>query len=249
MHLIEQYALSCGVKIDKPHIEPLFFPVSHDKYVTLHASSGMAAKNYDYFPDVVSLILPYLEKHNIKIMQIGGREDPSLSGCIHYHGTTSIRQTAYLIQNSLLHFGNDSFSTHVASGFDKKIVCLYSVLYKECCGPYWGNKDNQILIESDRNGLKPSFSDKESPKMVNLINPETIACSVLDLLNIDHDLHKIKTLHTGKRLSPLPLFLLFQIILCLNHLHLANQLIFGVTSVLTKLTLQDGHMTENAISS
>lgn len=198
MHLIEQYALSCGVKIDKPHIEPLFFPVSDDKYITLHASSGMAAKNYDYFPDVVSLISPYLEKHNIKIMQIGGKEDPSLSGCIHYHGTTSIRQTAYLIQNSLLHFGNDSFSTHVASGFDKKIVCLYSVLYKECCGPYWGNKDNQILIESDRNGLKPSFSNKESPKMVNLIKPETIACAVLDLLNIDHDLHKIKTLHTGK---------------------------------------------------
>lgn len=198
MHLIEQYALSCGVKIDKPHIETLFFPVSYEKYITLHASSGMESKNYDYFEDVVAMLSPFLKKENIQVIQIGAKEDSKIPGCIHYNGNTSIRQTAYLIKNSMLHFGNDSFSAHVASGFNKKIVCLYSILYKECCGPYWGNPKDHILLESDRGGLKPSFSNKESPKTVNFIKPEDIAKGVLSLLDISNDINKIETLHIGR---------------------------------------------------
>jgi hypothetical protein len=199
MHLIEQYALACGVKIDKPHIETCFFPLSEEKYITLHASSGMQSKNYDYYDDVVEMINPHLGKEGIKIIQIGAKEDRPIKGCEHYQGKTNIKQSAYIIENSTLHFGNDSFSTHVASGFNKKIVCLYSVLYKECCGPYWGDKSNQILIESHRNGLKPSFSNKESIKTINLIKPENIAASILKLLNIDNDLKNIETLHLGNR--------------------------------------------------
>jgi hypothetical protein len=197
MHLIEQYALSCGVKIDKPHIETCFYPIAENKYITLHASSGMQAKNYDYYNDVMEMILPHLNSQGIKVIQIGGKEDKSIRGCEHLHGRTNIKQSAYIIQNSLLHFGNDSFSTHVASGFNKKIVCLYSVLFKECCGPYWGDKENQILIESHRNGLKPSFSDSEEPKMVNLIKPEEIASSILKLLKIENTISEIETLHLG----------------------------------------------------
>lgn len=199
MHLIEQYALSCGVKIDKPHIEESFFPVPFKKYITIHASSGMESKNYDYYSDVIEMITPYLIDKDIHIIQIGAKDDIKLDGCEHLNGTTTIRQTSYIIKNSLLHFGNDSFSTHVASGFNKKIVCLYSILYKECCGPYWGDKKNHILIESHRNGLKPSFSNKESPKNVNLINPETIASGILKLLNIENQLDKISTIHIGKQ--------------------------------------------------
>ena len=175
MHLIEQYALSCGVKIDKPLIETLFFPVECEKYITLHASSGMESKNYDYFSDVIEIINPYLEKNNISIIQIGAKEDAKL------------------------HLGNDSFSAHVASGFNKKIVCLYSILYKECCGPYWGDEKDHVLLESDRGGQKPSFSNKEYPKTVNFIDPEEIACGVLDLLNIKHDADKIETIHIGSQ--------------------------------------------------
>ena len=60
MHLVEQYALSCGVKIDKPQVETSFFPLPFDKYIILHASSGMPSKNYDYFEDVIETIYPHL---------------------------------------------------------------------------------------------------------------------------------------------------------------------------------------------
>ena len=102
MHLIEQYALSCGVKIDKPVVETSYFPVDCEKYITLHASSGMEAKNYDYFTDVITLISPYLEQKNIKIIQIGDRKDKKLEGCIHYNGTTNLKQSFYLIKNSIV---------------------------------------------------------------------------------------------------------------------------------------------------
>ena len=78
MHLLEQYSLSCGIKIDKPHVETSFFPIDCDKYITLHASSGMEAKNYDYFKDVIDLIHPHLESNNIKIVQIGDIKDKKL---------------------------------------------------------------------------------------------------------------------------------------------------------------------------
>ena len=197
MHLIEQYALSCGVKIDKPHIETCYYPVSAEKYITLHASSGMEAKNYDYYNDVVELISPYLNREGIAIIQIGKSEDRRIDNCIHYNGSTNLKQVCYLIQNSLLHVGNDSFGCHVASGFNKKLVGLYSVLYKECCGPYWGDKDKQVMLEADRKGKKPSFSNTENPKTVNTIMPEKVAVSILDLLGIKHELLNLSTLHIG----------------------------------------------------
>jgi hypothetical protein len=198
MHLLERYALSCGVKIDKPSIEPAFYPVPFEKYIILHPSSGMESKNYDHYNDVINLILPHLEKEGIKIVQIGGADDSKIKKCHALNGQTSIKQAAFLIKNSMLVVGNDSFSAHMASGLNVKSVTLYNVLYKECCSPYWSNEAQASLIESHRNGNKASFSDKEDPKTINYIYPEKIACAILDKLNISHDLHKIETLHIGK---------------------------------------------------
>ena len=191
MHLVEQYALSCGVKIAEPFIETNFFPLPFEKYVIIHPSSGMDAKNYDYYKDVIELCLPYFKKNDIHLVQIGTTKDIPLPHCHSVQGVTSLNQAAYLIKNCLLLIGNDSFSTHVAGGFNKKLVSLYSVLYKECCSPYWGDKKNQILLQADREGDKPSFSATEPQKVVNNILPEDIASGVLKLLKIKNNLKKI----------------------------------------------------------
>ena len=197
MHLVEQYALSCGVKIDAPHIETSYFPISSKKYITLHASNRIQSKTYDYYNDVMDLVHPYLKEHDIDVIQIGSKDEQKVGRCIHHQGQTTIKQAAYIIQNSLLHFGTDSFSTHVASGFNKKIISLYSTLYKECCGPYWGDENDHVLLEPDRSKSKASFSDTEYPKTINTILPETIACAILDQLGIEHTINGIETLHIG----------------------------------------------------
>lgn len=197
MHLLEQYALSCGIKIDKPFIETSYYPTESNKYITLHTSNRIQSKTYDYYNDVLDLIHPFLKEEGIDVIQIGSRNEEKINHCIHYQGKTTIRQASYLIKNSLLHFGTDSFSTHVASGFNKKIVSLYSVLFKECCGPFWGDRNDHVLLEPDWSKSKPSFSDQEYPKSINSIMPEKVAKPVLDLLNIKNDLKNIETFHIG----------------------------------------------------
>ena len=38
MHILEQYALNCGLKINKPYILDTFFPMIYDKYISFHAN-------------------------------------------------------------------------------------------------------------------------------------------------------------------------------------------------------------------
>ena len=100
---------------------------------------------------------PYLKEKDIDVVQIGSKDEQMVEHCIHHQGQTTIKQAAYIIENSLLHLGTDSFSTHVASGFNKKIISLYSTLYKECCGPYWGDENDHVLLEPDRSKKESEF--------------------------------------------------------------------------------------------
>ena len=59
MHLIEQYALSCGAKINKPYIREKYFPIPANNYITFSPQSK-PSKNYDYWKEVLSMIVPPL---------------------------------------------------------------------------------------------------------------------------------------------------------------------------------------------
>jgi len=196
MHLLERYATSCGVKIDRPYIYDKFFPLPFDKYITFQPYSKYEAKNYDYWGEVLILLTPFLEKHNIRVVQIGGEKDKQVQGCHVLCGQTKIQQAAYIIKNSLLHLGTDSFAAHIASGFNKKIVAIYSNNNIENVKPYWSDQKDLTLIRAESN-KKPSYSANEFPKQINDIKPELIAQSVLDALDIK-EIINIKTLFIGK---------------------------------------------------
>ena len=202
MHFLERYALSSGLKIDKPFIYEKFFPVPLEKYITLHPHSQYNSKNYDFWPEVLNLIVPVLEKEKISIVQIGTDQDVQLDGTYRVSGQTTINQVAYIVKNSMLHVGADSFPVHIASSYDKKIVALYSNSFVNCARPMWGTPENQVLLEPSRvNGEKPSFSAEENPKTINSIGPEKIAKSVLDLLGLRHNIYH-ETVYYGKLYSP-----------------------------------------------
>lgn len=200
MHLLEQYALSSGLKIDNPFIYYSYYPVPFEKYVTFHISKKDQIRDYDYWLDVIQFVAPLLEARGIKIIQVGTKDDPLVNSSyiVDLRGNTNIRQLAYVIKNSMLHFGIDSFPVHLASYFDKKMVVIYSNTFKECVRPYWGTKDNQKLIETHRNGNKPSFAYVENPKTINLIKPEQITSAILDSLGISN-YKSFETLHIGNQ--------------------------------------------------
>jgi hypothetical protein len=195
-HLIEEYAKTLGVKIGKPYLCEHFYPILDEKYITIHTDKRIDSKNYEYFPQVLNIIKSILNKRGLKIYQIGGPEDPRLENVDGCFLNLNFKQSAYLIKRSRLHLGIDSLPVHIASKYDIPIVALYSHTYAANAYPYWSSKENIVLIESDKNGNKPSFSYQENPKTIRTIKPETIAQSVLNLLKIDEQIN-FNTLRIG----------------------------------------------------
>lgn len=182
-HLAEEYAKSCGVRIGQPVLKPHYFPVLHDKYITIHNDKKVQAKEYDMWTDVIEILRPYLG--DIKIIQIGASNENTIDGVDQHLPTSTLKQCSYIIQNSLGHVGIDSVPVHIASALDKPVVGIYSHTYANTCSPLWNKESKAITIESDRGGKKPSFSLHENPKTINFIKPETISQAVLDVLGIE----------------------------------------------------------------
>lgn len=195
-HLIEEYAKSLGVKIGKPVILDHFYPTLDEKYITIHSDNKIDSKAYEYFPQVISLLKPFLYKNGYKIYQIGGPQDPHLENVDGKFLNLTYKQSAYILKKSSLHIGIDSLPIHIASSYDIPIVALYSHIYPSNAYPYWSSPEKIILLESERNGNKPSFSYQEHPKTIRTIKPEDVANSVLKLLNIEESLN-FKTLKIG----------------------------------------------------
>ena len=195
MHLVETYSLSTGSKIKKPFIHKKFFPLPFDKYITIQNSSGMQGKCYDYFQEVINFVYEDLEKFGYKIIQIGNKNDKPLTNVFNLQGQTNINQTAFILENSKLHIGNDSFAIHMCSAFDVPLIGLYSVSSPEIAGPFWKNKNQICLTPKNWN---PSFNPNESPKRVNEIKIESIIESVKTLLNVNLG-QNIHTIFIGQR--------------------------------------------------
>ena len=78
-HIVEEYAKELGVQIGKPTITEHFYPGLTDKYITLHQSTKSPSANYKYWDIVIRLLKTRLG--DIKIVQVGGREDKPISHC------------------------------------------------------------------------------------------------------------------------------------------------------------------------
>ena len=192
-HLAEVYAKDLGVKIGKPFFKPHFFPILEDQYITVHTDNGVQAKHYDYWDE--ALLLVKQAAPHIKIIQIGSGKEPEIKKADKFIKTTSIKQSAYIIDKALVHVGIDSSPVHVASHLNTPIVAIYAHTYASTCDPLWGDKSKQVIIESDRDGEKPSFSVKEQDKKINKINPEQIANAILKQLGLQE--LKFETLFIG----------------------------------------------------
>ena len=198
MHILETYALSTGSKINKPFVIKKFFPLPCDKYITIQNSSGMPGKCYDYFQEVIDFIYPYLEKKGYTIIQIGQTDDKALSKTTQLQGKTNINQTAYILDNSKLHIGNDSFAVHMCSSFETPVISLYGASSPDSSGPFWKNKYQVSLTTKNPS---PSFNPNEQPKSVNEIKVEDILASVNSLLLNDDSIEKISTKFIGRKLK------------------------------------------------
>ena len=197
MHILEAYASNTCLKIDKPFIYEKYYPVGCDRYITLHSPCKFPSRKYDHWDSVTRLLKPVLDKADIEIIQVGAKEEKRIKYTEDLLGKTSFNQMAYVMKRALLHVGVDSLPIHLASGFGKKIVGLYSNMYACHSRPYWSKDEDVILLESDKEGDKPTYAAGETPKTINTIAPEKIAASVCKLLGLEFS-YDYETLLTGQ---------------------------------------------------
>ena len=201
MHLIEKYSLNCGVspsRLEKPYIYTSYYPVSSEKYIVIHPSSGMPSKNYSYYQEVIDFIFEPLQKAGYEIIQIGEVQDQQLLKCTNLQGKTNLHQSCFLLKGASLFIGNDSFSTHVASSYGIPLISLYSTIQPEVAGPYWQN-GKQFTLMAPLNGKKPKYSAEDPDKVIDRIKPEEILKKI-SLAMPDLDLSKcknLKSIHIG----------------------------------------------------
>lgn len=196
MRLLERYALATGLKIGKQHLIERFFPLPFTRYITLHASSGMAGKNYPFYSAVVDLIKPLLTAQRIEIVQMGTKDDPAISGCYHIMGKDNVHQASYLIRGALLHLGNDSVWGHRAGHLGVPLVQPWGPTDPANHSSLEHDPAKTIFLESHRWGRHPTFASQENPLSIALIDPFDMARAVLKLLNIESTITQ-KTLNIG----------------------------------------------------
>lgn len=183
MKLAELYSLSTGLKLGDQELVERFYPLPFERYVTLQGGSGMLAKNYPFYTDVVKLLRPALEAAEIKIVQLGGKDDHQVLGVHSLTGKTDIHQSSYILRNSLCHFGNDSWLSHRGGALNVPLVILFGPTTPQNHGPLRSNPKS-VFIESHRFGRRAAFASQENPPTIALIPPEQVANAVLTILGL-----------------------------------------------------------------
>lgn len=146
----------------------------------------MIAKNYPYYDEVVKLLTHILNSQGIQILQLGGKDDPPVPGCVNLLGKTDFHQSCYILKNSLCHVGNDSWPVHRAGEIKVPLVALYGSTSIACHGPYRCNEAKTSLLESHRWGRNPTFASQEAPATISVIPPERVANEILRILGVEH---------------------------------------------------------------
>lgn len=186
MHLLETYSLLSGAKIKSCyiHTEPVALP-TEKKYITFHPECNKAsARQYRYWKEVIEILYSNVQfKLRYNIIQTGLAEDKKYNVDQHFLGNINGHQLAFLLQNSSLHLGYDSFPMHLASHFDIKMVVLFAY-YSKSSGPYFSTKNRIKILEPDFSKNKPCFAFEDPLDLINTIDYTIVANNVLQLLEL-----------------------------------------------------------------
>ncbi len=127
-HLVAYFCDEAGVPFGKPQLkEPEPFAIDRPAWVTIHPKAGWSAYKewpLDKWSEIVARFHEAYPK--IAVAQIGGAGDPPVEGAdCDLRGRTSLSQAIWLVKNSVLHFGVDSFSNHAAGAFEHPSVIVF----------------------------------------------------------------------------------------------------------------------------
>ena len=194
MKILENYSVQSGVEIPaNPHKFPTnYHPFPLERYISFSRKTDQSSKDYDHWPSVVEFIIPILQAYKIAIIQIGGKEEKLVPHCIPKINLP-LRESAFLVENSLLHISGDSVLCHFAGSVKTPLLGLYGSTLVEAATPYW---TGDFVALRGNLGL-PSYLPDESKKEINNIKPEEVANKIFEMLGLQERVN-IKTLYIGE---------------------------------------------------
>lgn len=177
MHLGESLALAAGVPISNQKLYPKYYPLGVDKFISFHKIV------YEQFQEVINLLKPILDQYDVKIVQIGG------ANYNHTKSFPSIKEynhAAYILEKSLLHFGEYSILFDIAASIGCKRLILNSISHPRLISPPIGNKDQEEVINNyTKEGSLPFYDAASTKDLINQIKPETIVEKICSMLGIN----------------------------------------------------------------
>lgn len=178
MHPAEYYALTAGVKIEKPKIYLKYQPIPYDKYILVNPKDY----KYKYWQEVIDLIHEQVKNNGYHIIQVVENGHPTLKNVNHFLDKNNFNINSYICKQSSLYLGEQSMMMHLCGIFEKKIISV-DLEESHNIRPYWSNAENFEFFDIERNPY-----------------PETISRKVLNFLGLK-DNCKIKTHFIGKDFS------------------------------------------------
>ena len=178
MHLAESISLSCGAKLSKEKLYQKYAPIDSNKFVSFHKSQ------YDQYQEVINLIKPTLDSLGIDIIQIGGCNYPNIKSIVNVKDYCA---ASYILNKSLLHFGEYSILFDIAASVGTKSVILNSIGPENVICPFFENsRSSTILNNYSEKNESPYYDAATSKHLVNKIYPENVAESIFAQLGIEY---------------------------------------------------------------
>ena len=193
-HILEEYAKNLGVFISCPVVAKHFFPIAEEKYITIFSEDSIQSKHYKFYNIVLDLLRPVLSENKIQVIQIDAKNH-IIQGIDKAMGALSFKQYAYIISKSIMHIGIDNVYSHYASSQNIPIVNLFGNIYPIITNGYWSEDSKRKDISAPWS-MKPCLGLQDPKSEINLIKPEEIAKSILELLCAKRKVN-FKTINIG----------------------------------------------------
>lgn len=228
MHLLNAQSLAGGQIINKVQLYEQYFPLPFEGKYIVFSPVSKESKCYNFWGDVLSIIIPILNKANIRIIQTGSANERPYNGCIHLMGQTTLNQVFFLIKNSVGLLSTDTFTHHAADSYGVKSTIIVGNNYKNNICAYFNPQNQTVLEPPYEDGQKPCLSLQDPNKSIDKIKPEQIATAVCKMLNLEYDF-PYQTIYTGE------ISLATMSISCCDSIINNQQL--GIPSIIMDLTL------------
>jgi len=195
MNKLEKISLHSALKISKPDLNLCYHPIPLERFITFDYVANNQSKDYKFWVEVIDLLLPILKANKISIIRIGENNKKITEGVYNYTDK-SFGQNAYIISKSLLHFNANNYLSYLANILEIPLVSIFSSIESNYF-PF-PKGENDIFINSPKNDKNPTFSNTESPKTIDNIDPSKIASAILDSLGLENNLKSIGRIFYGE---------------------------------------------------